>query len=159
MKPNRAILKKGSSILLRVKREHIDISEPCKKDLCMLTMALRDKLSETYGRGNYYIKSTSTGVMFTLGNRRYTGLFPPATAKKIFHYDLDFKTSKDKAATRAAVKPFSSEVMIQSSIAKGPPASPERRRQLNENQTKKYYEQKAKGLKTRKYSGSREISL
>jgi hypothetical protein len=121
-------LSKGTEIPVNVSRPVIDASEPCKKDECMLTLGLHESLTKTYGRGNYHIKSTTNGAMFTMDGVRYTTAFPPATAKKIFNYDRRFRQTKDKETTRASVRPFTTKVMVIESHKIAPPCSPEMRR-------------------------------
>lgn len=152
-------LEKGTTINLYVSRENIDISEPCKKDLCMLTMSVGEYLKDTYGSGNYYIKSTTNGCKFTLDGYRYTCAFPPATAKKIFNYDRTFKKTHSKEKTRSSVTPFRSKLMVMESHKIPAPDTPEVRKRKNESQNRIYHEKKAKGLPHQRYSGQREISL
>lgn len=152
-------LKTGTVIRLAISRRNIDESDPCKKENCMLTRAFTEYLNSIYGSAHYYVKSTTNGCKFTLGEYRYEVAFPSATAKKIFNYDCVYKKTHDKAKTRASVRPFRSRVVITGSSKIPPPVTAEKRKYLNNYQNKTAADRRAKGLPSRRYTGQREISL
>jgi hypothetical protein len=153
-------LKIGDAIPLSVTRSVIDCSEPCCKEDCMVSEASKVALRQKFGEHQqYYLSSTTNGVKFTIDGWRYTAAFPPSTAKKIFNYDQVFKQTGNAFLARKSVDPFRTKLVVIDAAKIAPPLTPEQRKRQNEYQNRKSAERRAKGLKARKYSGQREISL
>jgi hypothetical protein len=115
-------LRVGMVIPVSVAQDHIDDSDPCDKDNCMLSRAFIDLLSQSGLSGPFRVKSTNHGVMWDLGTRRLVGVFDSKTARRIFTYDRVFKKTRSKIKAAATVKPFLARIMIESNQAK--PAFP-----------------------------------
>lgn len=107
----------GSRWIIPVKQEHINESDPCNKDKCMLTRALKAFLAENFGQVNYRVKSTNHGTVFDIHGRRLTAVFDTGTGNTIYGYDQTFKKTRSKARAIAGVKPFSARIMIESNSA------------------------------------------
>lgn len=149
-------LKPGTIIPTQVAQPHIDNSDPCNKDNCMLSRAIFAHLVSVYGDRNFRIKSTNHGVIFDLAGRRYTGLFDTKTAQKIYAYDEIFKTTHNKAKARAAIRPFKARLIIEKSMAVPvpPPMSAEDKVRI-----RKYPHNNNQAHRAKKTGSRRELSL
>ena len=122
----------GDAFYLQVRQEHIDDSDPCNKDNCMVTRAATAWYAETYGHANSKAKSTNHGFRFQLNGRSYLAVFDHKTAFRIFNYDKAYRTLHSKKKAQKTVRPFNVRMMIESSVAvtKGPPMSDETKERL-----------------------------
>jgi hypothetical protein len=124
-------LKKGAALFAAITQAIIETAMPCAKDACVVTMAVHAALSKLYGRRNYYIKTVSNGVAFTLDGRRYVAVFQPAVAKKIVRFDEVFRRTGSVEHARAVLKPFKAELTIVRASTIAPPASAARKEAIN----------------------------
>lgn len=106
----------GSSHIAHVKREHINNSEPCNKDNCMLSRAVVDLLVTLYGK-KFKVKSTNHGVVLSFEGRRIVFVFDTNTAQKIWVYDNAFKKMHSVDKAWASVRPFRAKLMVESNKA------------------------------------------
>src|SRR5215468_3330126 len=122
----------GDAIYLRVEREHIDDSDPCNKDECMVNRAFYSWYGNTYGHSNCKAKSTNHGLTFELNEREYGVVFDTKTATKIYNYDSLYRRTHSKQQARASVKPFTVRLMVERSVAvtKWPKMSQETKERL-----------------------------
>lgn len=124
----------GSSIRILVEQRHITDSDPCNKINCMVTRAISEYLVKTYGGKleDYKIKSTNHGTTFVLNGYKYNAVFDNKTAAHIFEYDRTYRKTGSKERARAAVRPFTARVMIESSdkVVKSPPMTEETKKRL-----------------------------
>ena len=128
----KSTLKVGTVITVPVEQEHIEDSDPCNKDNCMLSRAFFAHLVALFGDRNYKVKSTNHGVIFDLCGRRFTCVFNTKTANIIYTYDKLYTSSHSKTKARAAIKPFTARLIVEASVAvpKFPPMSEETKAKL-----------------------------
>lgn len=128
-KAPKARLKVGDVMTVPVGKEHICDSDPCNKDSCMVSRAETAYLIATYGgtARDYKVKSTNHGTTFELKGRKYLAVFDSKTAATIYRYDQTFRLTRSKDRARAGVQPFTTRLIIESSVAvvRGPPMSAE----------------------------------
>jgi hypothetical protein len=129
MKPLR--LKKGAALIAAITQAIIGTAMPCAKDACVVTMAVHAALCNLYGRRNYYIKTVSNGVAFTLDGRRYVAVFQPAVAKKIVRFDEVFRRTGSIEQARAVLKPFKAELTVVRVSKIAPPVPQARKDAIN----------------------------
>lgn len=149
--------KPGDAIYVPVEREHINDSDPCNKENCMLTRGVVAWLMANYGEGNYKVKSTNHGVIFEIKGRRYVAVFDTKTAFRIYNYDQTFRKTHSKEKARTGVRPFKARIMIESSVAatRWPRMSDETKKKLRE-----YPKRRQRGEYLAKaHSVRRELSL
>lgn len=114
---NKTYLKVGTRFGVPVNADHIEQSIPCNKDVCMLSLAIIDYLTKTFGEHNYKLKSTNHGSQFDIRGRRHGSVFDTKTAEKIKLYDDIFQRTGSRAKARAAIKPFKAYIMIEANTA------------------------------------------
>jgi len=152
-------LKVGTAFFSPVNPEHIQGSDPCNKDNCMLSRSLPDYLVAKFGgkASDYKIKSTNHGTTFVLKGRRYVCVFDTKTAATIYRYDEIFRRTRSKEKARASVKPFKARVMVEATqlLPKFPAMSEERKAYLRSLPKKK----SAHIYVPKKTGSRRELSL
>lgn len=162
---------KGTSIPIEITQKIIDNSIPCQRKTCVQTQAAEVALRKQYGSGNYYIKSDSAGITFTVGGYRYEGAFDRAGNRNLYKFDrahvkaIDTGKTEEEACSlaRAVLKPYRSQFIIVKAKKIPPVATRERKDQINALRNKKNAALRAKGLEPKKYSypngSARELSL
>jgi len=66
------------------------------------------------------IKATNHGLIFDIKGRRILTVFDTKTCEKIYNYDEIFTKTRSKEKARAAVKPFTARLMVESNTAVPP---------------------------------------
>lgn len=126
--------KPGDAFYVPVGQEHINDSDPCNKENCMLTRGIIAWLVANYGGDpkKFKVKSTNHGVTFILSGRRYVAVFDTKTAFRIYNYDQTYRNTRNKDAARKVIRPFKARIMIESGVAvtKWPPMSAETKAKL-----------------------------
>lgn len=147
--------KPGDSFTVPVKQEHINDSDPCNKDNCMVTRAIFAWLKANYGDRNFHVKSTNHGAIFRLGNREYVLVFDHATAAKIYKYDNLWKKTRSKEQAQKVISPFKVRLMVEATrnVVVWPPMSDATKQKLRAMPRKKQEH------KPRPHSSRRELSL
>lgn len=133
------VFKPGDAFYVPVGPEHIFDSDPCNKDNCMVNRAFLSWFAQTYGHANCKAKSTNHGIIFEHEGRKYAAVFDTKTAGRIYKYDQTFRNTRSKAKARAAVRPFTVRMMVESSttITEGPKMSEEAKQRLRQAAHKK----------------------
>lgn len=159
MSKPKAGFKPGDAFFVMVGKEHINDSDPCNKDKCMVNRAFIAWAEENYPGQNLKPKSTNHGIVFELGGRKYIAVFDTRTAFRIYNYDQIFRKTHSKEKARQAVRPFKVRMMVESSTAvtKWPAMSEETKKKLRAMPRKKSSDYTPK--KHSSHSTRRELSL
>lgn len=108
-------LKVGTVIPTKVEQRHINDSDPCNKDNCMLQRSFVGQLVSLFGGkiGDYKVKATNHGLIFRLNGREFVCVFDTKTGHRIYNYDKIFKATRSKEKARASVKPFMARLIVE----------------------------------------------
>jgi hypothetical protein len=123
-----------------VTRTHIDVSLPCNKEHCQVSIAIREWLTGKYNNVTN-IRSAWNGVRFDVNEKgeeiRVTGVWNNQTATKIYKFDSVYLKARKEGYSRLeslekarrASKPFQACMIVESCLEKPPkqPMSEERK--------------------------------
>lgn len=151
--------KVGDVLTIPVEQDHINDSDPCNKDNCMVNRAFLAWYSQTYGHANSRAKATNHGLTFQLEGRRYTVVFDHRTGNRIFGYDQCYINTRSKDQARKSVRPFKVRLVFEASVAvvKWPSMSEETKEKLRDHKGIK--KPKVVRYKPKNYSNGRQLSL
>ena len=83
--------KPGDAFYVQVRQEHINDSDPCNKENCLVNGGALSWFAEKYG--DRKMKSTHHGIIFQLNGWKYVAVFDTKTAFRIYKYDQAFRST------------------------------------------------------------------